>query len=176
MKKLNEKEDIQLYLMRIVIDCYKTSDFNHAARFFNLLNTRNIKEIIDYLALYGAMTITLKDGVYGVKKDKSQGKQDLKKIINNMRRITFFQYIIIKSNGDATYFDKALLAKLRKAYTEVQPKKVQIREEKIAERKARRESKLGNNGLGKFGVPQDKYRWGFFGNKSMEYDIWRKGG
>ena len=32
------------------------------------------KEIIDYLALYGAMTITLKDGVYGVKKDKHQGK------------------------------------------------------------------------------------------------------
>ena len=25
---------------------------------------------------------------------------------------------------------------------------------------------------GKFGVPQDKYRWGFYGHRSMEYDIW----
>ncbi len=28
---------------------------------------------------------------------------------------------------------------------------------------------------GKFGVPQDKYRWGFYGSKSMEYDNWGKG-
>lgn len=24
----------------------------------------------------------------------------------------------------------------------------------------------------KFGLPQDKYRWGFFGSKSMRYDVW----
>lgn len=30
------------------------------------------------------------------------------------------------------------------------------------------------NGIGKFGVPQDKYRSNFFGSKTMEYDIWRK--
>lgn len=29
--------------------------------------------------------------------------------------------------------------------------------------------------MGKFGVPQDKYRWGFYGSKSMEYDAWGKG-
>lgn len=29
--------------------------------------------------------------------------------------------------------------------------------------------------IGKFGVPQDKYRYGFYGSTSMEYDIWRKG-
>lgn len=27
---------------------------------------------------------------------------------------------------------------------------------------------------GKFGLPQDKYRWGFFGHSTMEYDVWRK--
>lgn len=32
-----------------------------------------------------------------------------------------------------------------------------------------------HNEIGKFGVPQDKYRWGFYGSSSMEYDIWRKG-
>lgn len=31
------------------------------------------------------------------------------------------------------------------------------------------------SGMGKFGVPQDKYRWGFYGAHSMEYDVWRKG-
>jgi hypothetical protein len=30
-------------------------------------------------------------------------------------------------------------------------------------------------GVGRFGKPQDKYRWGFYGSKSMSYDIWRKG-
>ncbi|EIJ36996.1 hypothetical protein [Thiothrix nivea] len=30
-------------------------------------------------------------------------------------------------------------------------------------------------GIGKFGVPQDKYRYDFYGSNSMEYDIWRKG-
>lgn len=30
-------------------------------------------------------------------------------------------------------------------------------------------------GLGKFGVPQDNYRYGFYGANSMEYDVWRKG-
>jgi len=29
--------------------------------------------------------------------------------------------------------------------------------------------------LGKFGVPQDKFRFNFYGSKTMEYDIWRKG-
>lgn len=29
--------------------------------------------------------------------------------------------------------------------------------------------------LGKFGVPQDKYRYNFYGSSSMEPDIWRKG-
>lgn len=29
--------------------------------------------------------------------------------------------------------------------------------------------------LGKFGVPQDKYRYGFYGSHSMEYDTWSKG-
>lgn len=28
--------------------------------------------------------------------------------------------------------------------------------------------------MGKFGVPQDKHRWGFYGSRSMEYDIWRR--
>jgi hypothetical protein len=28
--------------------------------------------------------------------------------------------------------------------------------------------------MGKFGVPQDKYRWGFYGNKTMEYDSWSR--
>lgn len=28
--------------------------------------------------------------------------------------------------------------------------------------------------MGKFGVPQDKYRWGFYGSRSMEYDSWSK--
>jgi ribosomal protein L32 len=28
--------------------------------------------------------------------------------------------------------------------------------------------------MGKFGVPQDKYRYGFYGSKSMEYDSWRQ--
>ena len=32
-----------------------------------------------------------------------------------------------------------------------------------------------NNEMGKFGVPQDKYRYGFYGSSTMEYDIWRKG-
>ena len=27
----------------------------------------------------------------------------------------------------------------------------------------------------KFGVPQDKYRYGFYGSSTMEYDIWRNG-
>lgn len=27
---------------------------------------------------------------------------------------------------------------------------------------------------GTVGLPQDKYRYGFYGNKSMEYDVWRK--
>ena len=31
-----------------------------------------------------------------------------------------------------------------------------------------------DNGMGKFGVPQDKYRHGFYGNKTMEYDALRK--
>jgi uncharacterized C2H2 Zn-finger protein len=26
--------------------------------------------------------------------------------------------------------------------------------------------------MGKFGVPQDKYRWGFYGSRTMEYDSW----
>lgn len=26
--------------------------------------------------------------------------------------------------------------------------------------------------MGKFGVPQDKYRWGFYGSSSMAYDAW----
>lgn len=29
-------------------------------------------------------------------------------------------------------------------------------------------------GIGKFGVPQDKYRYNFFGKKTMNFDIWRK--
>ncbi len=29
--------------------------------------------------------------------------------------------------------------------------------------------------FGKFGVPQDKYRWGFYGHKTMEFDVWGKG-
>ena len=29
--------------------------------------------------------------------------------------------------------------------------------------------------LGKYGVPQDKYRYGFYGSHSMEYDAWGKG-
>lgn len=62
----------------------------------------------------------------------------------------------------------------------------------IDERKTLGESRLGtlvqntdinefliknpcDNGMGKFGVPQEKYRHGFYGNKTMEYDIWRKG-
>ncbi len=28
--------------------------------------------------------------------------------------------------------------------------------------------------MGKFGVPQDKYRWGFYGHGTMEYDSWGK--
>ena len=28
---------------------------------------------------------------------------------------------------------------------------------------------------GKYGVPQDKYRFGFYGSRSMAYDLWRKG-
>ena len=28
--------------------------------------------------------------------------------------------------------------------------------------------------IGKFGVPQDKYRWGFYGHATMEYDQWGK--
>lgn len=31
-----------------------------------------------------------------------------------------------------------------------------------------------NEEIGKFGVPQDKYRWGFYGSRSMEYDAWRR--
>lgn len=31
------------------------------------------------------------------------------------------------------------------------------------------------DGMGKFGVPQDKYRWGFYGSRSMEYDTWGRG-
>lgn len=27
---------------------------------------------------------------------------------------------------------------------------------------------------GRFGTPQDKYRWGAYGRSSMEYDTWRK--
>lgn len=29
--------------------------------------------------------------------------------------------------------------------------------------------------IGKFGVPQDKYRWGFYGSSTMDFDTWRKG-
>lgn len=29
--------------------------------------------------------------------------------------------------------------------------------------------------MGKFGVPQDRYRWGFYGSSTMEFDAWRKG-
>lgn len=32
-----------------------------------------------------------------------------------------------------------------------------------------------NNRVGKFGVPQDKFRYGFFGCSTLQYDIWRKG-
>jgi hypothetical protein len=63
---------------------------------------------------------------------------------------------------------------------------------RIEERKKLGESRLGslvhnkqineflrknpvNNKMGGFGVPQDKYRYGFYGNSTMEYDIWRKG-
>jgi uncharacterized C2H2 Zn-finger protein len=28
--------------------------------------------------------------------------------------------------------------------------------------------------IGKFGVPQDKYRWGYFGSSTMEYDSWSR--
>tara|TARA_R110000787_G_scaffold63520_1_gene142919 strand:+ start:3526 stop:3708 length:183 start_codon:yes stop_codon:yes gene_type:complete len=28
--------------------------------------------------------------------------------------------------------------------------------------------------LGKFGRPQDKYRYGFYGHASMAYDIWSR--
>ena len=62
----------------------------------------------------------------------------------------------------------------------------------IEERKKLGESRLGslvnnkqiyeylrknpvNNEMGKFGVPQDKYRYGFYGSSTMEYDILRKG-
>ena len=37
------------------------------------------------------------------------------------------------------------------------------------------ESNPKSEGGGKFGVPQDKYRRGFYGSASMDYDIWRKG-
>lgn len=32
-----------------------------------------------------------------------------------------------------------------------------------------------NEKMGKFGVPQDKYRYGFYGSKTMDYDVWSKG-
>lgn len=28
--------------------------------------------------------------------------------------------------------------------------------------------------IGKFGVPQDKYRWGFYGSRTMEFNAWRR--
>ncbi|OAI09676.1 hypothetical protein A1359_18510 [Methylomonas lenta] len=28
--------------------------------------------------------------------------------------------------------------------------------------------------MGKFGVPQDKYRWGFYGSKTIEFDAWSR--
>ena len=28
------------------------------------------------------------------------------------------------------------------------------------------------NKIGSFGIPQDKYRWGFYGHATMSYDIW----
>lgn len=31
-----------------------------------------------------------------------------------------------------------------------------------------------NDGVGPLGKPQDKYRWGFYGSKSMDYDGWSK--
>jgi hypothetical protein len=30
-------------------------------------------------------------------------------------------------------------------------------------------------GMGKFGVPQDSFRWGFYGHRTMEYDSWGRG-
>lgn len=31
------------------------------------------------------------------------------------------------------------------------------------------------SGVGKHGVPQDKYRWRFYGSSTMDFDLWRKG-
>ena len=55
-------------------------------------------------------------------------------------------------------------------------------------REAMRDNKLvGNEAIRKylrehpyeekkpFGEPQDKYRWGFYGSRSMEYDVWGRG-
>ena len=190
MKNQTEK-DIQFYITSLVIYCYKNNNFDHAARWLNLLNTRNVnvKQIIDYIAFYGVMIITLEDGLYLVKRDKSKGKQDLKKILNNMSRFTYYQYIRTNSNADAAIFDKTLFTKLQKISTEVQTKKVQICNVQIKKRKAQSESSFiqnkqildylsknpADNGMGKFGVPQDKYRYGFYGSGTKEYDIWRKG-
>ena len=47
-----------------------------------------------------------------------------------------------------------------------------VTDKKIAEYLRKNPAKREMN---KFGVPQDKYRWGFYGSKSMEYDVWGKG-
>ena len=87
---------------------------------------------------------------------------------------------------------KAKKAQARKALArKKQAEKAKICKERVADRIAERKTLAGSivqnkqileylkknpsaNGIGKFGVPQDKYRSNFFGSKTMEYDIWRK--
>lgn len=63
---------------------------------------------------------------------------------------------------------REVVAELKKAMTEIEDKK----DKEISDYLKKHPIK---DGIGKFGVPQDKYRWGFYGSSSMEYDIWRKG-
>ena len=87
---------------------------------------------------------------------------------------------------------KAKKAQARKALArKKQAEKAKICKERVADRIEERKTLSGSivqnkqileylkknpsdNGIGKFGVPQDKYRSNFFGSKTMEYDIWRK--
>lgn len=93
----------------------------------------------------------------------------------------------LERHGSKSLICKEMLAHERQIENQRRASKA-----KIEERKKLGESRLGslvhnkqiyeylrknpvNNEMGEFGVPQDKYRYGFYGSSTMEYDILRKG-
>lgn len=84
--------------------------------------------------------------------------------VHHARPSTIVHTPSIRSSGRLTASEAA---ELRRAYQESRL----IADQAIADYLRR----LPNQDeMGRFGVPQDKYRWGFYGSRSMEYDAWRR--